>query len=66
MKAYRGRNKIIKPAALWVSKVGDWLGVGSQALESDPVWREKKQALINHCVFRKVLPPTEALLYPWD
>lgn len=48
MKAYRGRNKIIKSAAFWASKVGDWLGVGSQALESEPVRREKKQALINH------------------
>lgn len=66
MKAYRERNKRRKSAAFWASKVGDWLGVGSQALESEPVKREKKQALINHCVFRRVIPPSEARLYPWD
>lgn len=48
MKAYRERNKIIKSAAFWASNVGDWLGVGSQALENEPVRRGKKQALINH------------------
>lgn len=66
MKAYRGRNKRIKSAAFWASKVGDWLGVESLALESEPVQGEKKQALINHHVFRRVIPPSEAQLYPWD
>lgn len=50
VKAYRERNKRRKSAAFWASKVGDWLGVGSQALESEPVKREKKHALINHPV----------------
>lgn len=66
MKAYRERDKRMKSTALWASKVGDWLGVGSQALESEPVTREKKQALINRHVFRRVIPPSEARLYPWD
>lgn len=64
VKAYRGRNKRMKSAAFWASKVGDWLGVGSQALESEPVKREKKQALINRHVFRRVIPPSEARFIP--
>lgn len=58
--------KKIKSAAFWASKVGDWLEVGSQALQSEPVRREKKQALINHRLFRGVIPLSEVRLYPWD